>query len=186
LPLGRGFYADCRLVASRHSLMRVPDLAPPRTRSRVTRNPALPKGPVGCCLSPAAAATSMPLDREAEIERDGRPHHRPQPARQGWSSPPGRRASGHDRGRRPENLHARGGGCFPQAARHRRLLGDVVRPLQAAHADPREGCVRRRRPAKAGENRHRRQSLSRAAACAARPTAAIGPHSRRFLAGTDR
>ncbi len=47
--------------------------------------------------------------------------------------------------------------ALARAARRRRLLGRLVRPLPPAHADPREGRDQARRQGRARQGRHRRQ-----------------------------
>ena len=110
----------------------------------------------------------------------GRADHRSEPIRGG------RRRRRHHHGWRPEDLHEGGRGGIAQPSRPRRFLGDLVRSLQAAHADAGEGGPFRRRPREDGEDRHRPEPLAGAAARAARPADAIGADGRRLLAGPDR
>ena len=60
-------------------------------------------------------------------------------------------------------LHGRGRRRLVRAAGHRRFLGAVVRPVQAARAAPRKGRARRQRRGAHGQAQHRREPRDRAA-----------------------
>ena len=139
----------------------------------------VPRAHRHACL--ASSAQHLCLDGLTRRPRNhGRPDYRPEPIRAG------RRRRRRDHGRRPEDLHEGGDRGVSHPPRAGRLLGDLVRPVQAAHPYAGEGGEVRRRPGENGEDRHRSEPRPGAAARPARAADAVGAHGRRLLAGPDR